>query len=141
VDEILDAWVTGVIGPRLREREFTLLLERNDEMLNALRPRALEAKSRWHVAAYSAAMSRRATLLALRPAKEMHVRVLAEDVPQRMTSTDRIEAALRQFQDQRSPAERAAELRRQLAELEPAIEHQPMEPAAGPPAKNGVGIG
>jgi hypothetical protein len=43
--------------------------------------------------------------------------------------------ALKRLQEQRSPAERAAELRRQLAELEPALEQQP--PPEPPPAKNG----
>ena len=55
------------------------LLARNDELIEALRPRALEAKNKHIIAAYSAAMSRRATLLALRPPNEAVIHhVLAE---------------------------------------------------------------
>lgn len=77
-----------------------MLLERNDEMLNALRPRALEAKSKWHVAGYSAALSRRASLLALRPPKDVNARLIAEEA-QRVTSFDRLDGAVRALIEQR----------------------------------------
>jgi hypothetical protein len=80
-------------------------------------------------------------MLGLKTPEQSIVRIIDESIPKQVSSTDRIEAALRQFQDQRSPAERAAELRRQLAEREPVIEHQPVEPAPEPPTKNGAVMG
>ena len=86
VDTALDCWVAGLIGPKLREREYALLLERNDELIQALRPKALEARNLKLIAAYSAAMSRRATLLALRPPNEAVIHhVLAESTPKAQT--------------------------------------------------------
>lgn len=100
VNRILDDWVAGVVGQKLREREYCLLLERNDELIEALRPRALQARSRGIIREYSAALSRRATLLALRPPKETHVRILTDEA-QRTTSFDRLNSAVQALIEQR----------------------------------------
>jgi len=100
VNGILDDWVGGVVGQKLREREYCLLLERNDELIEALRPRALQGRNRGIIREYNAALSRRATLLALRPPKETHVRILAEET-QRVTSFDRMNDAVRALIEQR----------------------------------------
>jgi hypothetical protein len=78
---------------------------------------------------------RKIGVLGLRAPETAILRVIEETIPRQPTSMDRIEMALKRLQEQRSPAERAAELRRQLAELEPALEQQP--PPEPPPAKNG----
>ena len=72
VDAVLDQWVKGLIGPQLREREYALLLTLNDELIEALRPKALAATNRNWVREYSAALTRRASLLALRPPRDVN---------------------------------------------------------------------
>jgi hypothetical protein len=87
------------------------------------------------VLALNRVWGRRNQMLGLKTPEQSIVRIIDESAPKQMSSTARIEEALRRLQEQRSPAERAAALRRELAELEPAIEHQP--PSEPPPTKNG----
>jgi hypothetical protein len=100
VNRILDDWVGGVVGQKLREREYCLLLERNDELIEALRPRALQARNRGIIREYNAALSRRATLLALRPPKETNIRLITEE-GQRPTSFDRLNSAVQALIERR----------------------------------------
>ena len=94
VDAVLDQWVKGLIGPQPREREYALLLTRNDELIEALRPKALAATNRNWVREYSAALNRRASLLAVRPPRDVNVRLIAEEA-QRVTSFDRLDSTVR----------------------------------------------
>jgi len=100
VNDVLDQWVRKLIGPELREREYALLLTRNDELIEALRPKALATTNRNMIREYSAALNRRATLLALRPPKDVNVRLMTDEV-QRVTQFDRMESAVRAFIEQR----------------------------------------
>jgi hypothetical protein len=101
VNQHLDGWVNGAVGPQLRHQEYTLLLARNDELIEALRPKALAMSNRSWVREYSAALSRRASLLGLRPPKDVNVRLIADEV-QRVTSFDRLDGAVRALIQQRS---------------------------------------
>jgi len=57
VNKLLDDWVEGMVGPELRRREFGLALQRNDELIEFLRVKALSGgpNGRNWVREYSAA--------------------------------------------------------------------------------------
>jgi hypothetical protein len=82
VNKHIDSWVEGTSGPKLRHQEYTLLLARNDELIEFLRVKALAggANGRNWVREYSAALSRRASLLGLRPPKDVNVRLVTDEV-------------------------------------------------------------
>jgi hypothetical protein len=131
IQRIVADWVEASVDPDLRKTVFVETLELLREMIAGAYPKAV----RGHIPSMLAVnriIGRRNQMLGLKTPEQSIVRIIDENIP-KPSSTERIEAALRQFEDRRSPAERAAELRRQLAELE-----LPPEP---PPAKNDVVIG
>jgi len=103
VNKLLDDWVDGMIGPELRRREFGVALQRNDELIQFLRKKALSGgpNGRNWVREYNAALSRRNSLLALRPPKNVNLHIIAEEATQRATSFDRMEAAVKALIEQR----------------------------------------
>jgi hypothetical protein len=103
VNKLLDDWVEGLVGPELRRREFGLALQRNDELIEFLRVKALSGgpNGRNWVREYSAALSKRNSLLALRPPRNVNLHIIAEETQQRATSFDRLDGALRALIEQR----------------------------------------
>jgi len=106
VNKLLDDWVEGLVGLELRRREFGLALQRNDELIEFLRVKALSGgpKGRNWVREYSAALSRRNSLLALRPPRNVNLHIIAEEA-QRVTSFDRLDGAVRALIEQRPKTE------------------------------------
>jgi hypothetical protein len=140
IKRIVADWVEASVDPDLRKTVFVETLELLREMIAGAYPKAVRGHTP-SMLAINRIIGRRNQMLGLKTPEQSIVRIIDESAPKQVSSMDRIEAALRQFKDQRSLAERAAELRRQLAELEPAIE-QPVEPATEPPpAKNGAVVG
>jgi hypothetical protein len=134
VENIIEQWTASAVTPELRRQEFIRLLAQIDAVIEGLFPRAV-AGEHTAIADLNKIWGRKIGVLGLRAPETAILRVIEETIPRQPTSMDRIEMALKRLQEQRSPAERAAELRRQLAELEPALEQQP--PPEPPPAKNG----
>ena len=91
-----------MVGPELRHQEYWLLLARNDELIESLRVKALSGgtNGRNWGREYSAALSRRASLLGLRPPKDVNVRLVTDEV-QRTTSFDRLNSAVQALIEQR----------------------------------------
>ena len=81
VNKLLDDWVEGLVGPELRRREYGLALQRNDELIAFLKVKALSGgpNGRNWVREYSAALSRRNSLLALRPPRNVNLHIIAEE--------------------------------------------------------------
>ena len=79
-----------------------MLLARNDELIESLRVKALSGgtNGRNWGREYSAALSRRASLLGLRPPKDVNVRLVTDEV-QRTTSFDRLNSAVQALIEQR----------------------------------------
>jgi hypothetical protein len=102
IQRIVADWVEASVDPDLRKAVFVETLEQLREVIRGLYPKAAAGHVP-SVLALNRVWGRRNQMLGLKTPEQSIVRIIDESVPQRVTTTDRIEAALRQLQEQRSP--------------------------------------